>query len=82
MSDTAKREELDATIRQARVLVLKTHGLPQSAPADHPKLEDLTPPFKEQLRAKAKEMLIDEEVRRRKCVAPFIDFLFLLFCVN
>lgn len=32
------------------------------------RLNSLTPSWKDQLRAKAKEMLIDEEVRRRKYV--------------
>ncbi|VDC07503.1 unnamed protein product [Peniophora sp. CBMAI 1063] len=68
LGDTAKREELDATIRQARNLVLKDLGLPPATPADSPKLMDLKPPFKEQLRTKSRELLIDEEVRRRKAV--------------
>ena len=66
LGDTAKREELDAAIRQARNLVLKDLGLPPATPADNPKLDNLKPPFKEQLRAKSKQLLIEEEVRRRK----------------
>ncbi|KAI0034248.1 DnaJ-domain-containing protein [Vararia minispora EC-137] len=68
LSDAAKREELDATIKQARILVLREHGLPQTAPVDHPKLDNLNPPFKEQLRLKSKELLIEEELRRRKAI--------------
>ena len=39
-----------------------------TAADDHPKLKDLKPSFKEQLRAKSKQMLIDEELRRRRSV--------------
>ncbi|CAL1716343.1 unnamed protein product [Somion occarium] len=68
LSDKNKREELDAVIRQARVVLLKSQNLPSTLQDDDPKLQELIPPWKEQLRAKSKEMLIDEEVRRRKAV--------------
>ncbi|KAH8099968.1 DnaJ-domain-containing protein [Cristinia sonorae] len=68
LSDKAKREELDAVIKQARIELLKTLSLPTSLENNDPKLSQLTPPWKEQLRAKSKEMLIDEEVRRRKAI--------------
>ncbi|OCH94364.1 DnaJ-domain-containing protein [Obba rivulosa] len=68
LTDKTKREELDAVITQARVVVLKTHNLPTTIADDDPRLKTLTPPFREQLRAKSKEFLIDEEVRRRKAV--------------
>ena len=66
LSDKTKREELDAVIKQARVVLLKTLGLPPTTPDDDPKLKNLTPPWRQQFLAKAKEFLIDEEVRRRK----------------
>ena len=66
MSEPKKREELDAVIKQARIILLKSLNLPTTLEDDDVKLQDVTPPFKEQLRAKSKEMLIDEEVRRRK----------------
>ena len=53
-------------IKQARIILLKSLNLPTTLEDDDVKLQDVTPPFKEQLRAKSKEMLIDEEVRRRK----------------
>ncbi|KAH7930215.1 DnaJ-domain-containing protein [Leucogyrophana mollusca] len=68
LSDKNKREELDAVITEARLQILKAHALPASTNDDDPKLRTLVPPFKEQLRAKSKELLIDEEVRRRKAV--------------
>ncbi|KAI0322755.1 DnaJ-domain-containing protein [Amylostereum chailletii] len=68
LSDPAKREELDAGINQARNLILRELGLPTTTPLDHPKVAELKPPFKEQLRAKAREVLIEEEVRRRKAI--------------
>ena len=66
MSEPKKREELDAVIKQARIILLKSLNLPTTLEDDDVKLQDVTPPVKEQLRAKSKEMLIDEEVRRRK----------------
>ncbi|KAI0787670.1 DnaJ-domain-containing protein [Fomes fomentarius] len=68
LSDKTKREELDAVIKQARVVLLKTLGLPPITRDDDVKLKNLTPPWRQQLLAKAKEFLIDEEVRRRKAV--------------
>ncbi|KAK7463498.1 DnaJ subfamily C member 8 [Stygiomarasmius scandens] len=68
LSDPKKREELDAVINQARILVLKSLSLPTSTKDDDPQLKSLQPPFKTQFRAQAKEMLIDEEVRRRKAI--------------
>ncbi|THH33242.1 hypothetical protein EUX98_g963 [Antrodiella citrinella] len=68
LSDKAKREELDAVIKQARIELLREMTLPTNLTDDDSKLSGLTPSWKEQMRAKAKEMLIDEEVRRRKAV--------------
>lgn len=68
MSDKAKREELDAVINQARVVLLKNLALPLTTRDDDPKLKGLTPPWRQQILAKSKDFLIDEEVRRRKCV--------------
>ncbi|KAH9935243.1 DnaJ domain-containing protein [Amylocystis lapponica] len=61
LSDKAKREELDAIIFQARHMLLKTLALPTSTQDSDPRLKQL-------VRAKSKELLIDEEVRRRKAV--------------
>jgi DnaJ family protein C protein 8 len=66
LSNKDKREELDAVINQARSLVLKTLNLPVSIPDSDHQLKNLNPPFKTLLRAQSKELLIDEEVRRRK----------------
>ncbi|KAI0342853.1 DnaJ-domain-containing protein [Trametopsis cervina] len=68
LSDKDKREELDAIVKQARILVLKSANLPPTLPDDDARLREVVPPFKQQLRAKSKELLIDEEVRRRKAV--------------
>lgn len=68
LSDEAKREELDAVIKQARVTLLKGMNLPTTLEDNDPKLKNLTPPWKQQLRAKSKELLIEEEVRRRKAI--------------
>ncbi|KAI0671735.1 hypothetical protein C8Q78DRAFT_1030633 [Trametes maxima] len=68
LSDKTKREELDAVINQARAILLKTHGLPPNTRDDDVRVKSLSPPWKQQFLAKAKEMLIDEEVRRRKAI--------------
>ena len=66
LSDEKRREEIDAVVLQARLLLLKANELPTSIEDDDPRLKKLTPPYKTQLRVKSKELLIDEEVRRRK----------------
>ncbi|KAJ3538112.1 hypothetical protein NM688_g6565 [Phlebia brevispora] len=68
LSDKTKREELDAIVKQARVMVLKTLNLPSTTEDSDPRLKDLSPPWRLQIRTKTKEMLIDEEVRRRKAI--------------
>ena len=66
MSDKDKREELDAVIRQARISLLKELSLPTSISDNDDRLHGLQPSFKAQLRQKSKELLIEEEVARRK----------------
>ncbi|TRM64362.1 hypothetical protein BD626DRAFT_491559 [Schizophyllum amplum] len=68
LSDEKKRDDLDATIRQARIVVLKSLSLPVSTSDNDPGLTSLNPPFSARLRAQAKELLIEEEVRRRKAL--------------
>jgi len=68
LSDKDKREEVDAVINQARTLLLKSLNLPTTIPPSDPRLKSLNPPWRQQLLAKAKELLIDEEVRRRKAI--------------
>lgn len=68
LSDKDKREELDAVIKQARTLVIKALNLPTSISDSDPRLQDIQPPFKVRLRLQSKELLIEEEVRRRKAV--------------
>ncbi|KAF4571216.1 J domain-containing protein [Pleurotus pulmonarius] len=68
LSDKAKREELDAVINQARILVLKANNLPPNTPPNDPRLASLDPPFKAQFRQQSKDLLIEEEVRRRKAI--------------
>jgi len=68
LSDKDKREILDALIRQARTALLKDMQLPAYIEDDDARLASLQPNFKTQLRAKSKELLIDEEVSRRKAI--------------
>ncbi|KAJ8072373.1 DnaJ sub C member 8 [Marasmius tenuissimus] len=68
LSDKTKREELDAIINQARMMVLKALSLPTSTRSDDAALKNLDPSYKARLRAQSKELLIDEELRRRKAI--------------
>ncbi|KAH7097357.1 chaperone regulator [Auriculariales sp. MPI-PUGE-AT-0066] len=68
LSDENKRGELDSLITRARSDLLKSHGIPTTVQKDDLRVISLVPPFKQQLRAKVKEMLIEEEVRRRKAI--------------
>jgi len=71
LSTPEKRDELDAVISAARVHVLKLHSLPPSiTDPDDERIVDkgLKPGFREQVRARTREMLIEEELRRRRAV--------------
>jgi len=63
-----KRKLLDKTIADARMLVLRSLGVPSDAPDTHDKIRFLRPPLRERVKAKAKEIMIDEELRRRRTV--------------
>jgi DnaJ family protein C protein 8 len=66
LSDEAKRENMDAVIAQSRSLILKSLSLPLTTPMTDPALRRLEPSFKARMRAQTKELLIEEELRRRK----------------
>ncbi|KAL4064414.1 DnaJ-domain-containing protein [Scleroderma citrinum] len=79
LSDTTQREELDAAIASARATLLRSLSLPTGLTDDDPRLlnfaddpkmqaQGLTTPWKIMLREKIKEVLIEEEVRRRKAI--------------
>ncbi|KAK4046735.1 DnaJ sub C member 8 [Microbotryomycetes sp. JL201] len=65
--DADKRKALDETLQDARMLVLRAEGLPRDTPDNHEKVKAMkNPDFKERVRIKAKEIIIDEELRRRR----------------
>ncbi|KAF9506891.1 hypothetical protein BS47DRAFT_1333612 [Hydnum rufescens UP504] len=66
LSDKEKRLDIDSTILFARTEVLKSHSIPTSTPDSDPRIAYLKPSLKEQVRIKTKELLIDEELRRRR----------------
>jgi DnaJ family protein C protein 8 len=79
LSDTAQRAELDATIASARSTLLRSLSLPPNLTDDDPRIKNLandpkmiaqglTTPWRIMLKEKVKEVLIDEEVRRRKAI--------------
>jgi DnaJ family protein C protein 8 len=50
----------------ARILCLKELGLPSSTPPDDDKLKDVVPSFDERVRKGTKEIMIDDELRKRR----------------
>lgn len=66
--DEKKRNALDEVVMSARVLCLREVGLPANTDSDDIKLQGLTPSFDERVRKLTKEMMIDDEVRRRKAI--------------
>ncbi len=74
LSEKPKREELDAVINEARSQVLKALNLPTSITDSDPRLQDLDPTFQVRLKAQSKQLLIDEELLRRKLV-PFFPIV-------
>ncbi|CAE6456780.1 unnamed protein product [Rhizoctonia solani] len=68
LSDQAKRDELDAVMLEARAQILKENSLPSGTNDTDSRVLGLVPSFKEQIRARARDILIDEEVRRRKAI--------------
>ncbi|GAA5838972.1 hypothetical protein JCM3766R1_004545 [Sporobolomyces carnicolor] len=74
LSDPTKRGPLDDTLRDARMLCLREIGLKPDAPNDHEKIkaafakDGLTAEegLKDRVKKKAKEIMIDEELRRRR----------------
>lgn len=66
LSDKDKRLDIDSTILFARTEILKALSIPASAPDNDPRLFRLEPSLKDQIRQKTKELLIDEELRRRR----------------
>ncbi len=69
LSDEKKRETIDAVLKAARNATLKSMSLPQTVLDTDPRLKPTLSKFKQDVKAKVKEMLIEEEVRRRTCVA-------------
>lgn len=65
--DLPRRKTLDESIYDARMLILREMSLLPSVSDDHEKLRALKdPPLRERVRKKVKEMLIDDELRRRR----------------
>lgn len=66
--DEEKRKTLDETVISARFLVLKEQfNLPTTTdPKTSPILQSCQPPFEERVRAQTKELMIDDELRKRK----------------
>lgn len=67
LTDEKKRKNLDQTIEDARMLVLREFKLLPVVEDSHPTLAALKDPdLKERVRRKTKEILIDDELRRRR----------------
>lgn len=66
--DEDKRKALDETVLDARLMVLKELNLPFSTAHDDPRLNNLTPSWDERVRGATKELMVDDELRRRKAI--------------
>lgn len=64
--DEERRKNLDETVMAARIVCLKELGLPSSTSADDEKLKDVVPSFDERVRKGTKEIMIDDELRKRR----------------
>ncbi|CAE6426739.1 unnamed protein product [Rhizoctonia solani] len=61
LMDQAKRDELDAVMLEARAQTLKANSLPTGINDTDSRVLALVPSFKEQIRTRARDILIDEE---------------------
>ncbi|KAK0529655.1 DnaJ subfamily C member 8 [Tilletia horrida] len=67
--DEEKRKSLDETVMAARIVALKELGLPPTIAPDDERIEALGPgALEERVRAKTKEIMIDDEVQRRRAI--------------
>ncbi len=66
--DQDKRKVLDETVMDARLMVLKELDLPFATAYDDPRLAGLTPSWEERVRSATKELMVDDELRRRKAI--------------
>ncbi|EIW72847.1 chaperone regulator [Tremella mesenterica] len=69
LSDDSKRIEIDAIMRHARETVIKSilgSGFSTKITDDDPKLQNLKPPFDLQVRMKARDILVEDELARRR----------------
>lgn len=66
--DEKKRNSLDEVVMSARILCLRELGLPANIDSNDDRLSGLMPSFDERVRKGTKEMMIDDEVRRRRAI--------------
>ncbi|ODN84312.1 hypothetical protein, variant [Cryptococcus amylolentus CBS 6039] len=67
--DLDKRKDIDMIMTHARTQVLKTilgSGFSTNVADDDPRLANLSPPFEQQVRAKGREILVEDELARRR----------------
>ncbi|KIR67486.1 chaperone regulator [Cryptococcus bacillisporus CA1873] len=69
LADPAKRKDIDMIMTHARTQVLKSilgDGYSTTVSDDDPRLTNLSPPFEQQVRAKGREILVEDELARRR----------------
>lgn len=66
--DEDKRKVLDETVMDARLMVLKQLNLPFTTPYDDARLANLSPSWDDRVRSATKELMVDDELRRRKAI--------------
>ncbi|PWN96717.1 DnaJ-domain-containing protein, partial [Tilletiopsis washingtonensis] len=66
--DSEQRDTLDEVVISARVMVLQDMKLPADVAAEDERLQDLVPSFEERVRKRTKELMVDDELRRRRSI--------------
>lgn len=56
----------------ARMLVMRSFKLPDNAPDTHVKLQNLKPSLRDRIKTQAKEILLDDEGRKGRCVLAIL----------
>lgn len=66
MLDPEQRATLDEVVMSARIMILQELKLPSDIGNDDARLADLQPTLEERVRKRTKELMVDDELRRRR----------------
>lgn len=66
--DDTERKKLDEVVMEARITLLRELNLPSDTPSDDPRIVKMGRTFEDQLRVHTQEIMVDDELRRRRAV--------------